>query len=317
MNDLLSVIVLSYKNGLLLKETIDSILFQDYPAIELLICDDASPDFDQMFYSQYIADNKRSNLADARFIINERNQGTVKNLNGGIKAAKGPFIKIIAGDDCVSSSDVFSRQVQYLLCHPQAYFVVGNSVHCDEKMNPLQETGFMTDENNPLFHNQKRMMRYICRKNQNALATQAICFRKVFFEEYGLYDERFYLVEDLPLAVRTIEDSVCFGYMNYPCVKHRGSGGVSTSANAFDVKRIRYYEDLEQYFLHYLLPNRKAVGALHVSMRYKVAKFRVQYCKLMPPTRIRKAALVLKNVIPLAYYAITKMGRAFFYLIKK
>ena len=54
MDKVLSIVVLSYKNGGMLLETIDSILNQDYPSIEIVICDDASPDFDSSRLKQYI-----------------------------------------------------------------------------------------------------------------------------------------------------------------------------------------------------------------------------------------------------------------------
>ena len=211
---------------------------------------------------------------------------------------------------------MFSSQVQYLIAHPEDQFVVGNSVECDEKMNPIKETGFLLDEDDVVFHDYDMLLKYVCRINQNALATQAICFRKTFFEKNGLYDEGFKLIEDLPMAVRIAKRHLPFGYLNYPCVKHRGKVGVSTSNNAFDKKRITYYEDLEKYFRLCLLPLKRKVGLVYVPMRHKVAEFRVEYCRKSPLSGTGKLKLYLKYAVPLTYYAITKTRRVLFYLKK-
>ena len=317
MDNLLSIVVLSYRNGSLLKETIDSILSQDYPEIEIVICDDASPNFSREEISDYISKKKRANIKNIRIIENETNQGTVKNLNNGIKAASGAFIKAIAGDDCIANGDVFSRQTNYLKVNTDKFLVVGNSVECDEKMTPLKETGFMfRDDRDALLSNNGELLKYICRTNQNALATQSICFRHDFFDEYGLYDERFGLIEDLPMAVRIVSKEVPFGYINYPCVKHRGKVGVSTSNNAFDIKKLTYYEDLEKYFRLCLIPIKNKIGRIYVTMRHKVAEFRIEYCTLDSGNKIGKIQLIIKYALPLAYYSITKAGRVLFYLKK-
>lgn len=44
-NGLLTCIVLTYRNGEFLFETIDSILMQDYPHIELIVAEDGASDF--------------------------------------------------------------------------------------------------------------------------------------------------------------------------------------------------------------------------------------------------------------------------------
>lgn len=297
-------------NGPLIKETLFSVLEQDYPALEIIICDDASPDFNRDDIQEYIYANNKGNLINVQILINKINQGTVKNLNSGIMVAKGEFIKIIAGDDCYAYNDVISKQVKYLLDNPDCYLVVGNTVQCDEKMNCLQETGFFkTNKYDCLFRDKDRLLKYICRKNQNALATQALCFRKSFFDNYGLYDERFFLIEDLPMAIKIVQNEIGFGYINYSCVKHRGKVGVSSSITPFEKKRIKYYEDMERYFRLYLLPIKNKIGRVHIAMRHKVTKFRIEYSMMEVPSSWLKITLIMKYIIPLMYYSITNSNK--------
>lgn len=61
---LVSIIVLTYLQRHILNDCIDSILSQDYPNIELIICDDCSADFDCDEVYQYIEQNKKSNISN-------------------------------------------------------------------------------------------------------------------------------------------------------------------------------------------------------------------------------------------------------------
>jgi glycosyltransferase involved in cell wall biosynthesis len=316
MDNLLSVVILSYKNGEMLYETLDSILEQTYPNIEIVVCDDASPVFEKDGVEKYIADHNRGNISNAVVVVNPANLGTVKNLNVGIAHAKGNFLKFIAGDDLFASPDVCAIQMKYLEEHPDACLVVGNILECDDRMNPLSMSGFLLENDRaPLLRDRKALLKYLARKGQKSLATQAICFRKSFFEKYGLYDEEFKLIEDLPMAIRIAESGEMIGYVNLPCVKHRGSGvGVSTSNEAFDARRIRYYEDLEKFYAKSLMPLEHIVGRTFVRMRHGVCKFRIEYCKLDPPTAANKMKTVIRHLPHLLYYALTKTNRVLFYL---
>ena len=316
MDNLLTVVVLSYRNGAMLYETLDSVMEQTCADIEIVVCDDASPGFEKSKVETYIADRNRGNISNVNIIMNETNAGTVKNLNRGVSAAKGEFLKVIAGDDLFASPDVCAVQIEYLKTHPDAALVVGNIVECDDKMNPVSMSGFLLeDDRDPLFRDKKTLLRYLVRKGQKALATQAICFRKSFFDRNGLYDERFRLIEDLPMAIRIAENGEKIGYMNLPCVKHRGSGvGISTSNEAFDVRKLLYYEDLEKFYAISLTPLKHIIGTTFVRMRHGVCKFRIEYCKLDPPTSWNKLKTGLRYLPHLIYYALTKTDRVFFYL---
>ena len=63
-NPLVSAVVFAYRNLDEFEYTVQSILGQDYPEIELLISDDGSPDFAQHKAQivNYIEQNKKDNL---------------------------------------------------------------------------------------------------------------------------------------------------------------------------------------------------------------------------------------------------------------
>ena len=204
-----------------------------------------------------------------------KNRGTVRNLNHALQHANGEYIKIIAGDDVFYNEQVFKQQVSFLQNNPQYSFVIGNVIECDAEMNMTNLTGFKPDGVLSLLEQPKDvLLKYIVRDNPGILAVQAICFRRTFYQWFGKFDEDYYLIEDLPMAVKAIDAGIPFGYIDFPCVKHRGSIGVSTSNEAFDPKRIMYYQDLLKYYDKTLSPIQNVVGKMYVRMRRQL----IQYC---------------------------------------
>lgn len=117
MDQLVSVLVLSYKNTQGIYPTIDSILMQDYPRIEIILSDDGTPGFpsDAEKILRYITEHKRNNIE--RFYINslKENVGTVRNMNSGLGFCRGEFIKAISSEDTLNSCDAISKYVDFLL----------------------------------------------------------------------------------------------------------------------------------------------------------------------------------------------------------
>lgn len=88
---LVSVVIPGYKSRYIL-ETIDSILHQSYPEIEIIVIDDGSPNNLPEVLSPLITDNKIN-------YIYQTNQKMAAARNNGIKNAKGQFIAFIDDDD--------------------------------------------------------------------------------------------------------------------------------------------------------------------------------------------------------------------------
>ena len=316
-NDIVSVVVLTYKHGALLLETLDSVFLQDHPQIELIVAEDGAKNFDREALEQYVAKHAGANIVSTQILVNEINIGTVKNINCAIARANGAYVKIIAGDDTYPHKSVFSQQVAYLKEHEDTQLVVGNIVECDSEMHPFEVKGFAPDQKENLLDAPRaKLLKELCRKSPHLLATQSLCFKKAFFEQHGVYDERFRLIEDLPMAVRIVTKNHQIGYVDMPCVNHRGSVGVSTSNNAFDARKLAYYTDLKNYFVNCLFPVKKTVGRLFVNMRYRLMCFRIERCKPENQTKKKKILLSLRYMFPIIYYTLTNFGRIKFYFSK-
>lgn len=106
---MVSVITSAYNCENYISEMIDSILAQTYSDWELILIDDASTD--QTW-------NKILKYTDSRIrkIRNEKNEGLTKNLNKGIRMARGKYIIRIDADDIAFSRRI-EKQVQYMENH--------------------------------------------------------------------------------------------------------------------------------------------------------------------------------------------------------
>lgn len=311
---LLSVIVTTYRNGDYLFETIDSVLRQDYPNIELLIAEDGAPDFAPDEIERYIAEKRTGNITCFAVAANPQNVGTVQNIRGALKRAAGDYVKIIAGDDLLASESVCTEQVVWLLQHPRQQLVVGNCVECTVQMKPLSTVGFAPAGQAGLLEpgKEEQLLRYLCRDHFGCMATQACCFRKAFFEEHDLPDARFHLIEDLPMAVRILSGKIPFGYFPCDSVLHRGAGGVSTGRSAFDARRSAYYQDILTYYQLVLTPLQECVGCRFVRRRKELCQMRLAMCSATSVGQ--KLRIVARYMPAIIYYVLTRSKRALFYL---
>lgn len=135
MNDLVSIIMPSYNTGRFIKETIESVLAQSYPAWELIIVDDCSTDNTDDVVSQYLTDER------IRYIKNEINSGAAVSRNRALREAKGKWIAFLDSDD-LWEADKLQKQILFMKDNGY-HFSYTNYVEIDEKskLNGKSVTG--------------------------------------------------------------------------------------------------------------------------------------------------------------------------------
>jgi glycosyltransferase involved in cell wall biosynthesis len=105
---LVSVALITYQNAPYLKESIESILAQTYPHIEVIISDDGSTDGSKKIISEYAERSDRIKVLSAPL-----NRGISENINAAFDHCVGEYICIIAGDDAMYPRKI-EKQVEYL-----------------------------------------------------------------------------------------------------------------------------------------------------------------------------------------------------------
>jgi len=130
---LVSIITPSYNQAQFLEQTIQSVLNQDYPRIEYIICDGGSTDGSVDIIRRY--EEKLS------YWVSEKDDGQSHAINKGLQRASGDFIGWINSDDyflpnCVSS--IVSAFAQ----NPHAGMIYGNIEVINETGQKVSDVPF-------------------------------------------------------------------------------------------------------------------------------------------------------------------------------
>lgn len=97
---LLTVLIPNYNYGEYVGEAIDSVLAQDYPAIELVIVDDGSEDDSVAEIQQKLSGD--NHLHRSEFIVLEQNRGKLGAINAALGELNGEYLITLDSDDWLS-----------------------------------------------------------------------------------------------------------------------------------------------------------------------------------------------------------------------
>ncbi len=120
MNPLISVVMPVYNRSNFIADSIDSIIKQSYPHLELIIVNDASTDNTAKIIEDYAKTDNRISC-----IHLSQNGGAFKAGNIGIKQAKGEYYAPHDSDD-ISHPDRFKDQLNFLTANPQLAMIGSN-----------------------------------------------------------------------------------------------------------------------------------------------------------------------------------------------
>lgn len=116
---MVSVIIPVYKAEQFLDECLNSVISQDYPALEIILVDDGSPDSCPEICDRY------AEAYDNIKTIHQSNQGPGMARNVGLETATGKYIAFVDSDDCLDGVGAIRRMVEQAE-RKQADIVVGS-----------------------------------------------------------------------------------------------------------------------------------------------------------------------------------------------
>jgi GT2 family glycosyltransferase len=120
---LVSVVVPVLNGERYLEQSLDSILSQTYPSLEVLVLDDCSTDRTPAIAASY--------GGSVRYVRQPRTRGIYGNANDGIALSSGEFVCVYHADD-VYLPRIVEREVAFLRAHPHAGAVFASDVFIDE-----------------------------------------------------------------------------------------------------------------------------------------------------------------------------------------
>jgi GT2 family glycosyltransferase len=180
---LVSIVTPSYNQARYLEQTIRSVLGQDYPRIEYLVVDGASPDGSVEIIKKY-----RSKLA---YWVSENDSGQGNAINKGLARATGEIVAWLNSDDYYLPGAV-SAAVKILDENPEVVLVYGNMLAVDEHGNAF----------NTLEYRQLTLRDFLCFQ---IIGQPAVFFRREVLEKTGMLEPTFHFLLDHHLWIRIAE----------------------------------------------------------------------------------------------------------------
>ncbi len=206
----ISIITVSYNSSKTIRDTINSVLEQDYPNIEYIIVDGLSADGTHEIVTSY-----GSRISK---FISEDDKGLYDAMNKGIDMATGEVIGIINSDDLYANSNVITK-IAAIFNNEKVDVVYGDLYYF--------KTGL---PNNPLRHYRGGVFS-LRRVSYGLMPPHPTFFiRKGVYERFGKFDIQYTLSADFDLILRFLGvHNVSFKYIPEVLVKMR-TGGKSTSS---------------------------------------------------------------------------------------
>ena len=179
---LVSVILPTYNRAWSLKTAMDSVLFQDYPNIELIVIDDGSEDHTQKLLQAY---------KNKILVLSQENAGVSAARNRGIEKSRGDFIALLDSDDAwdrrkISCQiDFFKANPKALICQTQEIWI-RNHKRVNPKIKHEKPSGMIFEQS----------------LNLCLVSPSAVMMKKEIFEQKGYFNENFLVCEDYDLWLR-------------------------------------------------------------------------------------------------------------------
>jgi len=196
-----SVIIPAYNKAEYTRRTVESVLTQDYPDIEIIVVDDGSTDNTASVMATY---GNRINY------VLKANGGACSARNEGIRRATGKYVTFLDCDDLFCPQKI-KKCVAYLETNPQFGFVYTAAYFIDEDdaitgtyCHPRSREGKIVE--NLILGN------FIC--------NSTVVVRKSVLQQVGLFDEAFFTPADWDMWLRLSEITQA-GFLREPLTKYR------------------------------------------------------------------------------------------------
>ena len=208
----ISIITSTYNSALTLRDTIESILSQDYKDIEYIIVDGSSTDD-----TLYIIKEYEPKFNGRMRWISEPDKGLYYAMNKGIALATGDYIGILNSDDFYTTTDILSTIVNTIdRYNVDAVYGDIHYVNGDDLKTPVR------------YYSSSSFSKWKMRFGFMPAHPSFYCKRSCY-EKYGSFDTDFRISADFEHLLRLIfVNNIQTKYIPKDFVTMR-TGGVSTS----------------------------------------------------------------------------------------
>lgn len=209
---LVSVVITSYNYVSFIERAIESALAQNYPNLEVVVCENGSTDNSLEVIKRYQSDLR------LRLIVNETNLGVIGNLNKGIEVSKGDFVVFLSADDYFLPGHI-ARAIQCYGDNPNVDVVYSPALVVDndgEFTSVLQQRGYPKFDS--LFGRNELVELLVY---DSFICFPTVLFKRSILDELGPMDESLHVAADYEYVIRLAAAQKCFQFINEPRVAVR------------------------------------------------------------------------------------------------
>jgi glycosyltransferase involved in cell wall biosynthesis len=209
MQSPISVVIPTFNRSALLVTTLQSVLQQTHPALEIIVVDDGSTDDTQQVLEPF-----SSHIT----VLRQPNRGLAGARNTGFQAATGEYILFLDSDDLLLPN-ALEHFADFLNRHSEYGLVYSAWQQIDQEGKILGEIRPGRD-GNLLIPLLKREFFIFC---------SMTVFRRACLEQVGTFDEELRWSEDADMWLRLGAAGYAFGYIDEPLVQYRFTVGSMTA----------------------------------------------------------------------------------------
>ena len=196
---LVSVVLPIYNHARIARLSIESILNQQYPNIQIIVVNDGSTDGLLEVLSPYVG---RKNIT----ILDQENQRLPKALSNGFRFAKGAFLTWTSADNIMLPWQI-ELETDFLLRNPEIDMTYGDVEIIDGNGQPFTNSNYRVQNQDPKGSSTLKLPAEIQALDAVAdnFINAAFLYRQTVFQALGHYDPRLLGTEDFDYWLRTKE----------------------------------------------------------------------------------------------------------------
>ena len=188
MSQLFSIIIPVHNRGRYIKDTLRSVVGQEYRPIQLVLVDNNSTDNSISEAKEYLSAYEST---DCEVVYTqEMKPGACAARNKGVTLAKAPYIMFLDDDDSLINFKAVSQIVERFESSEADIVGFKAQLYYSYKKKKIRHFSFSNDINEQILH---------C-----MLSTQCYASKRTFFDRVGGWDERIKRWQDWNLGVRLI-----------------------------------------------------------------------------------------------------------------
>lgn len=240
---LVSIVCITYNSSRYVVETLDSFARQTYRNIELIISDDCSTDDTLAVCREWVGRHGHL-FRRVEIVTSDANTGITGNLNRGIRAARGEWIKFMCGDDRLLPHAIESF-VSFVGENPRCQIASCRMLLFDHTRDAYDiQDDFYGRLQRPLARELEGQYRELLKRYY--IPSPTLFFRRALWEKLGGFDEGYPFLEEDTFMFAVMESGKKVWPLPEKLVEYRFysdsvSHASSQALNRHERDRMRFY----------------------------------------------------------------------------